>query len=182
VPDFGLLAMFATMALVRIVNRSTGLAARVGDSLLVTGLTVWTLYATESPWLGAVGALAFLLDGTLHQPLRRQWALAPLCLAGSVAYVASHGAASLMIAVPDTPLQWLALAALAVFSVHALLVRNVSSRGDIGSERLDLTRVKGGMAVGAGDAAGDRKVAGQCAAYRRGRRAVPDHRAPARAA
>lgn len=149
VPEPGLVIVFATMALARIVNRSTGLAARVGDSVMVTCLTVWALYATKSPWLGAVGALAFLLDGTLHQPLRRQWLFALLCLVASVAYVTSNGAASLAISAPDTWMEWLALPALIVFSLHALRMRRVRSRGDVGAEMLDLKRVQGGMAVGA---------------------------------
>lgn len=145
----GLAVVFATMALARIVNRSTGLAARVADSVLVAGLTVWALYATKSPWLGTVGALAFLLDATLRRPLRRQWLFALLCMAALIAYVASHGAASLVISAPDTPVEWLALPVLVVFGLHAVRMGKVSSRGDIGAELLDLQRVRGGMAVGA---------------------------------
>lgn len=149
VPQPGLAIAFATMALARILNRSTGLAARVGDSVLVTGLTAWALYATNSPWLGAVGALAFLLDGTLRRPLRRQWLFALLCLAALIAYVASHGAASLVMSAPDTPVEWLAVPALVVFALHALRMKKVYSRGDIDAEWLDPRRVKGGMAIGA---------------------------------
>jgi hypothetical protein len=149
VPELGLITAFTTMALVRIVNRSTGLAARLGDSVLVTCLTVWALYATSSPWLGAVGALAFLLDAVLHQPLRRQWLFALACLAGQIAYVMGRGAASLVISAPATSVEWLAAPALLVFFLHALRMGKVDSPGDIGSERLDLKRVQGGMAVGA---------------------------------
>jgi len=148
VPQAGLAIVFATMALVRIVNRSTGLSARVADSVLVTGLTVWVLYATKSPWLGALGALAFALDGTLRQPLRRQWLFALPCLAAAVAYVVGHGAASLTLPAPGSPAEWLALAVLVAFSLHALLLRSVFSRGDVGAEQLDLRRVQGAMAVG----------------------------------
>jgi hypothetical protein len=149
VPDFGLAVGFATMALARVVNRSTGLAARVGDSVMVTALIVWALYATESPWLGAVGALAFLLDATLRRPLRRQWLFALVCLAALVAYVVNKGVASLVISAPVTVVDWLALPALVVLALQALRMREVSSGGDIGAEQLDLNRVRGGMAIGA---------------------------------
>lgn len=149
VPDPGLVTVFATMGLARVVNRSTGLAARVWDSAMVTGLVVWALYTTNGPGLGAVGASAFLLDATLPRPARRQWLFALLCLAAPIAYVASRGAASLALSAPDTPVDWLAVPALAVFSLHGLLIKRVYSRGDVGSELLDVKRVKGGMAVGA---------------------------------
>jgi hypothetical protein len=149
VPAPGLLIVFATMSLARIVNRSTGLAARVGDSVMVTGLTVWTMYTTTSPWLGALGALAFLLDATLSRPLRRQLLFALLCLAATIGYVVSRGAASLAISAPDTPVGWLAVPALVVFSLHAMSIREVSSNGDVGAQPLAPPRVMAGMAIGA---------------------------------
>jgi len=149
VPDPGLAIVFATLLLARVVNRATGLAARLWDSALVTAMVAWALYTTENPWLGAVGALAFVLDATLPRPLRRQWLFALLCLAASIAYVVGRGAASVALSLPGTPVQWLAVPVLVVFSLHALLMRKVQSNGDVGTELLDVKRVKGGMVVGA---------------------------------
>lgn len=66
VKDPGLLIVFATLGLVRIVNRTTGLVARMSDSILCVGLALLVMYSTSSPFYGLVAALAFILDGSLR--------------------------------------------------------------------------------------------------------------------
>ena len=90
VADPGILVVFATLGLVRIVNRSTGMTARKSDSVLVVLLVFLVMYSQQSPFFGAVAALAFILDGSLKQPLRHQWIFALLCL-GSVREIFGSG-------------------------------------------------------------------------------------------
>ncbi|MDH3941377.1 MAG: hypothetical protein OET46_10340, partial [Xanthomonadales bacterium] len=68
VDEPALLVVFATLGLVRITNRSTGLAARLSDSILCLVLVLFVMYSTASPFFGLVAALAFVLDGTLKEP------------------------------------------------------------------------------------------------------------------
>jgi hypothetical protein len=62
----GLLIVFTTLGLVRVVNRTTGMAARKSDSVIVIILAILVIYLTESPFFGVAAALAFILDGTLR--------------------------------------------------------------------------------------------------------------------
>lgn len=144
----GLLTAFATLGLVRIVNRSTGLAARKSDSLLLLLLSVGTLYWTASPLFGIVAALAFALDGSLREPLRHQWVFALVCLGGTVVFMVDHDLGLGPVGAPDSLFEWLSVLVLLMFALYLLLTRRVRSRGDIGDRPLDLNRVRGGMAVG----------------------------------
>lgn len=147
VAEPGLVTLFATLGLVRIVNRSSGLAARMPDSVVVAALVVWAVYATASPWFAAVGALAFLLDATLRRPLQRHLLFMLVCGVAMVVYIVDHDVAWLEAAPPARLPEWLAVIALVVFSLHLLLLRRVEAHGDAGGERLDVERVKGGMAI-----------------------------------
>ena len=142
-----LLTLFATLGLVRIVNRSSGLAARMPDSVAVAALVVWAVYATASPWFAAVGALGFLLDATLRRPLQRELLFMLVCGVAMVAYIVDHDVAWLEPVPPARLMEWLAVIALVLFSLHLLLLRQVDANGDAGGERLDVERVRGGMAI-----------------------------------
>ena len=144
----GILIMFATLGLIRIVNRSTGKPAMKSDSVIVMLLTFWVIYATQSPLFGAVAAAAFIFDGTQKDPLRHQWVFALICFAGMVVYMVDHDAGPGYFQAPDSLLEWLAMAVLLVLALDLFLLKQVSSSGDIGGKTLDLSRVKGGMAVG----------------------------------
>lgn len=144
----GILIVFTTLGLVRIVNRSTGLASRKTDSIVMLLLTFWVIYGTESPLFGAVAALAFILDGILKNPLRHQWFFGLICLGGAVVYIIDHDIGLGSLAAPDTLFGWMALLFLLIFALNMLLLKNVFSKGDFGGEQLDVARVKGGMAVG----------------------------------
>lgn len=143
----GLLIAYVTLGLVRTVNRSGGLSARVADSILLTALSIWVIYSGESPFFGLVAALAFMLDGSLSEPLRRQWVFALLCLGATLVYLVDYGVGSGAISAPDTLFGWVSLAFLLIFILDALLLRRVRSRADIGNRVLDVQRVRGGMAV-----------------------------------
>jgi hypothetical protein len=144
----GILIAFTTLGLVRMVNRSTGLAARKTDSIVMLLLTFWVIYGTESPVFGAVAALAFILDGTLKNPLRHQWFFGLVCLGGAIVYIIDHDIGLGSLAAPDSLFEWMALLFLLIFALNMLLLKNVFSKGDFGGEQLEVARVKGGMAVG----------------------------------
>ena len=143
-----LLLLVATLLLVRIVNRSVGLAARISDSILAVGLNISAIYSTHSPLLGVVGALAFAFDALLRDGQRHQWVFAALCLAGTGVFGLQHG-----IGVGDAaPLPGLVLGSVAAISVLYVvmitLTRRIDSSGDATGAPLSLSRVRGGMVIG----------------------------------
>ena len=144
----GILLVFATLGLVRIVNRSTGLVARMGDSVIVMLLALLVIYSTKSPFFGIVAALAFILDGTLKEPLRHQWVFGLICLGGTIVYMVDHDIGITHLSAPESLFGWLALLFLLIFALNTLLLKKVHSRGDINEKKLNLSRVRGGMAVG----------------------------------
>ena len=144
----GLLIVFATLGLVRIVNRSTGLVARKSDSIICVLLVLLVMYSTGSPFYGVVAALAFFLDGSLKEPLRHQWIFGLVCLGGTVVYMVDHDIGLGPVSAPDTLFEWLALLFLLIFALNTLLLKKVFSKGDANGKVLDLNRVRGAMAVG----------------------------------
>jgi len=143
----GLMILFVCLGLVRMVNRSTGLAARTTDSMVLTVIVIWAIYATESPWLGGVAALAFVLDGVLKKPTRSQWLFGLICFGALVVYLVDHDGPVSPFVAPDSLAEWLTIMALVLFSLNLILLRKVHSRGDVDDVRLDIDRVKGGMAI-----------------------------------
>jgi len=144
----GILIVFATLGLVRIVNRSTGIAAKKTDSVIVMLLAFWVIYSTQSPFFGAVAALAFLFDGSLKDPLRHQWFFALICFGGMVVYMVDHDVGLAYFLAPDSLLEWLSLAVLLVLALNMFLLKKVRSGADLNGRPLDIGRVKGGMAIG----------------------------------
>jgi len=144
----GILIVFTTIGLVRIVNRSTGLVARMGDSVIVMLLSLLVIYSTKSPFFGIVAALAFILDGSLKEPLRHQWVFGLVCLAGTIVYMVDHDIGVTHLSAPESLFGWLALLFLLIFALNTLLMKKVHSKGDASGKRIDLNRVRGGMAVG----------------------------------
>lgn len=143
----GLLTLFTTLGLVRVLNRSAGLTARTTDSMVLTLLVIWVIYAIQSPWFGAVAALAFVLDATLKNPKRKQLLFALICLGTMVVYIVDHDVDWLSLQPPNSLLQWLAIAMSLLLGLNLLLLKKVHSRGDIGSKRLNPQRVKAGMVI-----------------------------------
>jgi hypothetical protein len=144
----GILIVFTTLGLVRIVNRSTGLVARMGDSVVVMLLSLLVIYSTKSPFFGLVAAMAFMLDGSLKEPLRHQWVFGLVCLGGTIVYMVDHDIGIAHLSAPGSLFGWLALLFLLIFALNTLLLKKVHSKGDVNGKRLDLNRVRGGMAVG----------------------------------
>lgn len=143
----GLLMLFTTLGLVRVVNRSTGLRARLSDSMVVTGMVIWTVYSSASPWFGAVAALAFFLDGVLNKPSKKQWLYSVVCFGSMVVYIVDHDVVWWRVLVLDSLLEWLAVLAVLLFSLNLVLMKKIHSKGDADNVRLNLQRVKAGMAI-----------------------------------
>ena len=144
----GILIVFVTLLLVRIISRSTGLVARMSDSVIVMLLVFLVIYITESPFFGIVAALAFILDGSLKEPLRHQWVFGLICLGATIVYMVDHDIGVTHLSAPDSLFEWLALLFLLIFALNTLLLKKVHSKGDGSGKTLDLSRVRGGMAVG----------------------------------
>ncbi len=142
-----LLVLFTTLGLVRQVNRTTGLQARITDSLVLFALTLWVVYGTGNPLFAVVAGLSFSLDGILDRPLRRQWLFAILSFGTAVVYMVDHDLAGTVYGVPRTLAQWLAAMAAVMFALNAMLLKNVTSVADIGGKPPRPARVRGGMAV-----------------------------------
>jgi hypothetical protein len=144
----GLLVVFVTLGLVRIVNRTTGLPARKSDSAIMAVLAILVIYTTDSPLFGLVAGLAFILDGSLREPARHQWLFGLVCVGAAIVYAVDHDVGLHQLAAPDSLFEWLGLLALLVFGLNTLLLRKVHARGDANRRRLDVNRVRGGMTIG----------------------------------
>jgi hypothetical protein len=143
-----ILLLFTCLLLVRVVNRTSGLPARISDSLVVAGLTLATMHATRSLLFAALGALAFAFDATLRDPLRRQWIFAALCLAGAGLWAAWFGTGIDDLATLDGVVVGLVAAVSLVYAVLCLRTRRVESVGDVSGAPLTASRVRAGMFVG----------------------------------
>ena len=144
----GVLIVYVTLGLVRMVNRSSGLPARRTDSIVLMILTIWLMYAMASPLYGLVAALAFMLDGSLREPLRQQWLFALICFGAVIVYVVDHDFGPGQVGVPDALFEWLGLLFIVLFALDTALLRRVRTRGDVNKGPLDVNRVRGGMTVG----------------------------------
>lgn len=142
-----LLVLFTTLGLVRQVNRSTGLEARISDSLLLLGLTLWVVYGTANPLFAIAAGFSFALDGLLDRPLRRQWLFALLSFGATIVYMVDHDLGRDVYSVPQSLPQWLAALTAVVFALNSFRIRKVQSTGDVHRRPLDPMRVRGGIAV-----------------------------------
>jgi hypothetical protein len=102
----GILVVYVTLGLVRMVNRSSGLAAKRSDSIAMMVLAIVVIYSTQSPLFGAVAALAFFLDGSLRLPERSQWVYGLICLGGMVVYMVDHDIGFPIMHWPRTLFEW----------------------------------------------------------------------------
>jgi hypothetical protein len=144
----GILIVFTTLGLVRMVNRSSGLVARKSDSFVLMLLVILVMYATDSPYFGVVAAAAFMLDGSLREPFRQQWIFGLVCIGGTIVYMVDHETGFGRFAAPGSLFAWLALLFLLIFALNTILIQSVHSKGDAKQKTLALGRVKAGMLVG----------------------------------
>ncbi len=147
VTPLSFLLLATTMLLIRIVNRTTGLPARVTDSAAVTLLVFALVYLTGNPVLGFVAAIAFVFDAVLSEPLRRQGIFAALCVLGAAVFLGSSEAVSLVPSQIHAGVVLLLAGVTLAYAVTLLLTRAVTSRGDATGTRLIASRVRAGMLV-----------------------------------
>ena len=145
--NYGLLILFTTLGLARQVNRTTGLEARMSDSLILLVLSLWVIYSDVNPLFGLVAAVSFFLDGYLARPLRRQWVFALFSAGAFIVYLVDHDLDQGLYSLPQTFPQWSAALIAVVFALNLLSGRQYSSVADVGRKKLDATRIRGGMLV-----------------------------------
>lgn len=76
-----LLILFVALFSARIVNRSTGQAAKWADSIAVLALAGYAAWHHQAPLVAIAAALAFALDAGLARPLHRHAGFAVLAVA-----------------------------------------------------------------------------------------------------
>ena len=142
-PNLGVL--FWVLVLVRIVNRTVGLPAKLTDSLLFVGLGGWLTW--QGNWVfGLMTALAFFLDSRLSRPHKRHLVFAAIALIGTAILLIVHGNI-LGGGRPSLP------AILAVFGISVLFVpvvfasRELRTVSDETNEPLDAKRVQAAQVV-----------------------------------
>lgn len=148
VADPSLLLPFVALFLVRIVNRSTGLKAKVGDSVVVLLLSLWAIYYLHSPLLGLVAALAFVSDALLSDGQPRQWVFAGLSAAAAGFALALDPLAGVRLSDLSPTLLTAVGVLSALWVLNIALTRSVAAVADIGEEPLSVARVRIGMLVG----------------------------------
>ena len=141
--------VYVTIALVRLVNRSSGLEPRHSDSFLLMLASIGVIYHSASPLFGLVAGLAFALDGSLKNARPSQWVYGLVCMGATIVYMVDHDIGLAALQVPDSLFEWIALLFILIFALDTLLMKRVRTRGDVNGLRLDIARVRSGMAVGA---------------------------------
>lgn len=131
----------------RVVNRTSGLPARLLDSLVLLALAGWlTIHGTVI--VGLMTSLAFLLDGVLSRPKRAHvlFACLPLLISGGAFYL--NGST---FGFGENDLSRTFALAVVVLSLLFLLVifesRNVRAVADQTAELLDPVRVQSAQVV-----------------------------------
>lgn len=146
-PQASLLILFTALFLVRIVNRTTGLVPKPGDSVIVLLLAGWTTWAFQAPLIGAVGAIAFVFDALLKEGAKSQLIFAALLLGVGVFVAFGQGFAVAAVPAPGSAMEWAAVGTAVLFGFAALTTRQVTSLGDRSGTALDVTRVRSGMLI-----------------------------------
>lgn len=146
--DVSLLLLFTTMFLVRVVNRSTGLAPRLHDSLLVLALALWCAWSLSMPVIALIAAAAFALDARLAGGQAVQLGFAAAAAAGFVFMLVTLEGLSLPITLT---LDGKALALIVIAAACIVVIAKtgpVASVGDVTGTPLHTGRVRAGMLVG----------------------------------
>jgi hypothetical protein len=138
------------LSAVRVVNRTTGLPARILDSLLILGLGAWLTW--QGGWVyGLVTAGAFLLDARLAPSLGRHLFFAAAAAAAGLILPLLNGQGFEAERLPAA--YFAATAAIAALMVVVIgTTRAMEAKGDETEEPLNPVRVRAGQALAAGTA------------------------------
>jgi hypothetical protein len=142
------LPLFVALFLVRIVNRSVGLPARISDSILVSVLAIGAAWLFDSSWLALLAALAFMIDAVLPPGLTRQRLFTGLCAVAAFLLFTAESQVPARFMPATAVERWLPVVIAVGFVIVILLTRRVDARGDATGEPLSLARVRAGMWVG----------------------------------
>lgn len=153
VPGASVPLLFATLILVRMVNRTVGLPPTVLDGVAAVVLVGWAIASTRSYGVGLVGATALGMDAALPDGRRRQWGFAALCLVlvgllAAQAWVGRELATEVPLARPSAPAVWAALVVTASYLFALRGTRRLRSVSDATGESLSTARVRWGMVIG----------------------------------
>jgi len=137
-PDMAVL--FWMLVLLRVVNRTVGLPARILDSLLLLGLGGWL--TLQGNWIyGLMTALGFLLDGYLSPSHRRHLFFAAVAFIVTAILFVSGGRV-LWEGMPSLPVVLVVLGVSALFVPLIVVSRELRSVGDHSGELLNPGRVQ----------------------------------------
>jgi hypothetical protein len=92
--------------------------------------------------------MAFIVDGSLREPLRHQWVFGLVCIGGTIVYMVDHDTGFGPFDVPGSLFSWVVLLFLLIFALNTILLHTVHAKGDATRKALVLGRVKAGMLVG----------------------------------
>ncbi|MCQ1536638.1 hypothetical protein FTO70_13360 [Methanosarcina sp. KYL-1] len=145
-PSPGLLALFLFLLSIRIINRSTGLPAKLSDSVGVLLLSGW-LSLQESWIFGLIAALAFFLDGFLPGPNRNHRVFSGAAFLISLFALSGAGAAGTVEVAGGKEVIFgdagmLVLAASFLFLPHIFFSRKIRTKGDLSGSPLTPIRVQ----------------------------------------
>lgn len=140
------LLAFVALVLVRLVNRSTGLPARPLDTVAVAGFSIWAAISLEQHLILLLAAAAFALNATLDKPQRYHFLAAFVCVA---VFVWLNLSGPLFTPARLTTFDWAAAALLAAANLWVTARSGEPvSVSDVYAERLDGSRVRGGLLLG----------------------------------
>jgi hypothetical protein len=140
-----LLLILWLLLVLRLVNRTTGLPAKPLDSLGVLGLGAWLTW--QGHWMvGLMTSVAFLLDGLLSPPLRRQLFASSLALLATVILSIFQGGMA-MESGPDMLVVVFSIVVAGLFLPVIATTREVEAVGDATGEVLNPRRVQAAQLV-----------------------------------
>ena len=140
-PD--LAASFLLLLAVRVLNRTTGMAATLPDGLGVLGLGLWLAFEGNPVYLTA-GVATLVIDGLLPpRDLRRS--LQATAAGGAALLLFAATAGALPAAAPELPALAGALVIGGLFGVAIRAAGRVNSVGDENGQPLSPTRVRAGQ-------------------------------------
>ncbi|WP_224997985.1 hypothetical protein [Cesiribacter sp. SM1] len=136
---------FLVLLLLRLINRSTGVEAKIPDVLLILLLTAWLLYE-EQLIAGAFAALALWSNGRLPNPQAYHKYLA-LAIALLTVLAAMHYPAQ---RVPNELSMWINISIITLatgFALFSRQLKKVKSTADATTAPLSIVRVKAAQLI-----------------------------------
>ena len=130
VEEPGVFVVYVTIALVRMVNRSSGLEPRHSDSFLLMLASIGVIYHSALPLFGLVAGVAFALDGSLKKARPSQWVYGLVCIGATVVYMVDHDVGLAALQVPDSLFEWLGLLFIVIFALEGKKSRFASRHED----------------------------------------------------